>query len=150
MLIVSNKYKRRILLVLSLGLTASTLYCFADEAAKNDQQSTQANSKKCLSDMLKGCCDREQHTSQAISELLDKLKTASDTNDATKMKSALDNAREALSSMKEDHDKSAALLKTLHNRIDKLKKQIKVARDEHNKAANILEDEDMDQVFWAY
>lgn len=135
----------RIICVMAIVIS----FCFIQVHA-GDNLNDKPCSKKCVSDIIKGCSDRELRTSQALSKLMDQLKDASNSNDPDKMKSALEDARKSLSDMKSDHDKSGDVLQKLHHRIEHLKEQIKVVRHEQRKAAGMLEDADMDDVIWAY
>lgn len=131
-----------VLLSLALGSAAA-----ADDAKKSaDSQ----KKKCCMSDVIKGCSDREQRTSQAIGQLMDKLAAAAKSDDPAKMKAAMEDAKKSLADMKTDHEKSGAALKKVHQRLQNLKKQIKATREEHDKASSIVDDEDMDDVIWAY
>lgn len=132
---------------LIVGALALSPFAYADEANNSGQKTL---TKKCMSDILQGCSDREQRTSQALVNLMDKLSAASNSNHPDKMKAALEDSRNALAEMKKDHDKSSEVLNRLHDRVEKLKKQIKVTKQEHEKAASMIEDSDMDDPIWAY
>lgn len=119
-------------------------------AAADDTVSAGSSEKKCVSDLLKSCSDREQRSSEKIDKLIADIKNASNTNDISKMKAALDSAKDNLSSMKQDHDKSKKMLDNIHKRMEALKQQIKNTRQEHEKAASLVEDADMDDAVWAY
>ena len=106
--------------------------------------------KKSTLDVLKGCSEREKRTSQALSDLMDQLDSATKSDDLAKMKKALSDTKLALSKMKSDHEKSAEVMTKLHKHLQDLKNQIKVSKQEHDKAADLVEDEDMDDVIWAY
>lgn len=120
---------------------------YADDANDNKKK---ISSKKSMSDILKGCSEREKRSSKALAELMDKLSVASSSNNPEQMKAAIEDSRKTLADLKVDHEKSSQVFQTLHSRVESLKKQIKVSRREHEKAENIVEDSDMDDTVWAY
>lgn len=132
--------------VLSISISLNSVFAAGDAKKGSDTQ----KKKCCMSDLVKGCSDREQRTSQALSQLMDKIASASKSDDPAKMKTALEEAKKSLADMKADHEKSGDALKKVHQRLQSLKKQIKATRDEHDKSSSIIEDEDMDDVIWAY
>lgn len=140
-------------MIMSCGLTVSILSVYLNAAFAGDdaQGSQNAQQKKCsISTLVKGCSDREQRTSQAISQLMDSLNSASKTDDPAKMKAALEDAKKSLAEMKADHDKSGDALKKVHKRLLSLKEQLKTTREQHAKTSDMIENEDMDDVIWAY
>ncbi len=106
--------------------------------------------KKSMTAVLQGCSERDQRTSQALAKLLDKLADASKSSDPVKMKAALDDAQKSLADLKKDHEKSGAVMRRLHKKVESLQKQINLVRSEHEKASSLIEDEDMDDADWAY
>lgn len=103
-----------------------------------------------MSDLLIGCRDKEKRTSEAISALIDRVAAASKSDDPEKMKSVLSDLKKSLADMKADHDKSSEMMSNLEQRIQNLKKQIKISKEEHKKVGDMIEDESMDDVIWAY
>lgn len=147
-----NKNRKNLLsstgsVILLAALIANQTGSIAQDEAK---KAAPATMKKSMSEMLKCCSEREQRSSDAISKLIDKASDAEGTDDPNKMKAALQDLRKSLADLKADHEKSGDLLKKVHRRMEDLKKQIKVTKQEHDKASGLLEDEDMDDVIWAY
>lgn len=131
----------------------STVFCVNIATAGDAKKSKSDDGSKkkcCMTEALKGCSDREKRTSQALDQLMSKVNDASKSDDAAKMKAALNDMKKALADMKSDHDKSGDVLKQLHDKMQNLRKQIKATKAEHDKAANLVDDEDMDDIIWAY
>ncbi|MBX9686053.1 MAG: DUF3450 domain-containing protein [Candidatus Obscuribacterales bacterium] len=134
--------------LVALSLAAIVLLSVPANKAADDSQNPAK--KKCMSDVLKQCCDRQAQTSDTLSKLIAQLSSASKSDDPAKMKSAIEDAKKSLANLKADHEKSRASLKKIHERMESLKKQIKKSKIEHDKASGIVEDEDMDDIIWAY
>ena len=134
-----------ITMIACLLVLSGTICCWAD-----GDTPAKSSSKKCVSDVLKGCSENDKRTSQALSKLMGDIKDAMASDDQAKMKATLQNVNDSLKQMAADHEKSAAALKSVHHRMEALKKQIKTARKEHDDASKMLDDEDMDDVIWAY
>lgn len=132
-------------LICCLFLLSGSICCWADSGAPSG-----GAKKKCVSDVLQACSDKDKRTSQALSKLSSDIKDAMASDDQAKMKATLQKVNESLKQMADDHDKSAAVLKNVHRKMQALKKQIKSARKEHDDASSMLNDEDMDDVIWAY
>jgi hypothetical protein len=111
-------------------------------------QSTMSG-KKSMSHVVKACADRQAKSLQSMSDLIAKLAAASATNDPAQMKAAIEDAHKTLTHLKSEHVKCHDALVQVHGRLEKLRMQIKTAHNEHEKASNLVEDEDMDEIIWA-
>ncbi len=141
---------RRFCIITSLALGSVILIPSLSSAEnENGKQPVDAR-KKCVSDLVKSCSDRECRSSEALNKLIKDLTEAAKSDDPDKMKKVLSQTSSSLEKLKSDHDKSAELMKTIHKRLQDLKQQIRLSKSEHEKASNLVEDEDMDDIIWAY
>jgi hypothetical protein len=137
-----------------LGCTFALLLAAALTASYAGNEDNKANksssgSKKSISIVVKKCSDHQTRSLQIVSDLIEKLSAASRADDSAQMKAAIEDAKTTLSQLKSEHVKCRDALLKVHQRLETLRAHVKAAHQHHERASNLVEDEDMDEVIWA-